>query len=226
MSAANEQIRIRRLGLTEYTLSASAMQSFNSARQHDTLDEIWLLQHPPVYTLGRTCRQTLHRPDDRIPIIDTDRGGQMTYHGPGQLIAYVLIELKRRGLGIKHLVTMLEQSIIDLLAEHGLNASRKQDAPGVYVEGRKIAALGLRVRSRGSTHGLSFNVDMDLAPFANIDPCGYSGLVTTSLANEGVRADLDQTQEALIRHLCIQLGYNDIIDGPCELPSLEPVPDD
>ena len=172
---------LRHLGLRDYEKTWREMQDFTASRTKDTRDEIWLLEHPPVFTLGLNGkREHLLTPGD-IPIVDCDRGGQVTYHGPGQLIAYLLLDLKRRGLGVKEMVRRMEQVVIDLLSGYGIDAERRAGAPGIYVHGKKIAALGLRVRRGCSYHGLSLNVDMDLAPFSHINPCGYEGLETTQL---------------------------------------------
>lgn len=157
------------------------MRHFTDTRTPDTTDEIWLVEHPPVYTQGQAGKpEHLLVPND-IPLVQTDRGGQITYHGPGQLVAYPLLNLKRRKLGVRDLVTLLEQSVIELLAEYGLESAARPDAPGVYVAQRKVASLGLRVRKGCSYHGVSINVDMDLSPFTNINPCGYAGLAMTQL---------------------------------------------
>ncbi len=162
------------------------MQAFTAARGPDTPDELWLLQHPPVFTLGQAGRREHILADIGVPIVAIDRGGQVTYHGPGQVIVYVLLDLKRRGYGVKALVTRLEQAVIDVLAGFGVAAARRAGAPGVYVNGAKIAALGLRIRNGCSYHGLSLNVDMDLAPFAAINPCGYAGLAVTQTRDLGI----------------------------------------
>lgn len=205
MSAARPLV-IRALGLRDYVETWRAMQHFSQTRLPETADELWLLQHPPVYTLGRNA----DAPDaiDGIPVIATDRGGHMTYHGPGQLIAYALLDLARARFGAKALVAGLEQAVINLLGDFGITAARRPGAPGVYVDDQKIAALGLRIRAGRSYHGLSLNVDMDLAPFARIDPCGYPGLQVTQLADLGVGVALDTVAEALSAHLLRQLGYN------------------
>ncbi len=172
---------LRHLGLRDYETTWREMQDFTATRTPGTPDEIWLLEHPPVFTLGLNGkREHLLTPGD-IPIVDCDRGGQVTYHGPGQLIAYLLLDLKRRGLGVKEMVRRMEQVVIDLLSGYGIDAERRAGAPGIYVHGKKIAALGLRVRRGCSYHGLSLNVDMDLAPFSHINPCGYEELETTQL---------------------------------------------
>jgi len=199
---------VRDLGRADYARVWQDMRTFTDRRDASTRDEIWLVEHPPVYTLGTNDR---NEPFDNpgIPVVKSDRGGQITYHGPGQLIAYVLIDLRRRGWGVKQLVTMLEQAVIDLLAARGLSALRRAGAPGVYVDGRKIAQLGLRVRRGASYHGLSFNVDMDHAPFRRIKPCGYAGLETTDLAMLAghERARLSDVRPELLAQLLRNLGY-------------------
>lgn len=179
----------RKLGLVDYIPTWQAMQEFTAARNESTPDELWLLEHPPVYTQGQAGKpEHVLNPGD-IPIVQIDRGGQVTYHGPGQLVAYLLLDLKRHKLGVREMVRKIEQSVIDLLAEYGIEAYGKVDAPGVYVlrDGveAKIAALGLRIRNGCSYHGLSLNVNMDLEPFARINPCGYAGLNVTQLADFG-----------------------------------------
>ena len=200
---------VRDLGRVEYTPVWQAMRAFTDARDAVTRDEIWLVEHPSVYTLGTNDRnETFDNP--AIPVVKSDRGGQITYHGPGQLIVYVLIDLRRRGWGVKQLVAMLEQTVIDLLAARGLAAVRRAGAPGVYVDERKIAQLGLRVRRGASYHGLSFNVAMDHEPFRRIKPCGYSGLETTDLATLAghERAHLSDVKPELLAQLLRNLGYN------------------
>ena len=182
------------------------MRAFNAARSHDTVDEVWLLEHPPVYTLGLN-NKSVPPANTGIEIVQTDRGGQITYHGPGQMIVYTLLDLQRLGIGIKRLVELLEQSVIEYLASKDIDGRRKKDAPGVYVGGRKLAALGLRVRQQGSYHGLSVNIDMDLAPFSQIDPCGYEGLEVTDLKTLGVHAALPDVAHFLLGYLAGQLRY-------------------
>jgi lipoyl(octanoyl) transferase len=177
------------------------MRDFTASREHQTPDEIWLVEHPPVYTLGQAGKPEHLLQVSDIPLVKSDRGGQITYHGPGQLVAYLLIDLTRRGLKVRQLVSVMEQALIDCLAEYGIAAERVAGAPGVYVGEAKIAALGLRVRNGRSYHGLSLNVDMDLAPFSWINPCGYEGLKTTQLANFGVRDGLDAVGARLLMHL-------------------------
>lgn len=199
--ADDRLIHVRGLAEQEYSRVLQMMQEFTDARSSDTQDEIWWLQHPPVYTQGLNCKQGTLGPSD-IPIIACDRGGQITYHGPGQLVVYVLFDLKRRGKGPKWLVHNLEQSVLDLLSAHGVQGQRREGAPGVYIDDRKLAALGLRVRRGASYHGLSINVDMDLTPFSNIDPCGFAGLQATQLKDLGI--DLPLTEVAV--RVCERLG--------------------
>ena len=212
MGAVKRRVHIRHLGLVDYQESLRAMQDFTSRRTPDTEDEILLLQHPPVYTLGLKKRNAQCSDLQGVPVVHSDRGGDISYHGPGQLIAYVLMDLRRRSWGVKTLVGALEQSVIDLLGMHDIGAQRRPGAPGVYVGDKKIAALGLRVRQGASYHGLSLNVDMDLTPYTRIDPCGYPGLSVTQLVDLGVRADMEWINQALIRQLMHQLGYN---SPPC-----------
>lgn len=192
---------VKQPGRVDYEAAWEAMRAFTAARDDDTPDEIWLVEHPPVYTLGQAGKpeHLLHATD--IPLVNTDRGGQITYHGPGQLVAYLLIDLARRGLKVRQLVSIMEQALIDCLAEYGITAERQAGAPGVYVDGAKIAALGLRVRQGRSYHGLSLNVNMDQTPFAWINPCGYEGLKITQLADFGVQDGLDAVGARLLGHL-------------------------
>ncbi|WP_018076971.1 lipoyl(octanoyl) transferase LipB [Thiobacillus denitrificans] len=193
----NPELCIRRLGRVEYEATWRAMQDFTARRTADTPDELWLLEHPPVYTQGQAGKPEHLIAATRIPVVPIDRGGQITYHGPGQVVAYVLVDLRRRGYGIRELVARLEQAVIDLLAAQGVMASRLAGAPGVYVDGAKIAALGLRVKHGCTYHGLALNVDMDLAPFAAINPCGYAGMAVTQCRDLGITLSLAQVEEAL-----------------------------
>ena len=196
------RIRIRRLGLVPYEQTWEAMKAFTTARTAAKVDEIWLLEHPPIYTYGVAGRpEHLPGADCAIPVLKVDRGGQVTYHGPGQLVAYVLIDLHRHGSTVRGLVRALEQAVIDLMLDFGISASRREDAPGVYVHGAKIAALGLRIRRGCSYHGLSLNVKMDLAPFRAIDPCGHAGLEVTQLRDLGVAATIEDIGERLVTKL-------------------------
>jgi lipoyl(octanoyl) transferase len=184
-------------GRMPYLPAWQAMQDFNRARGPATPDEIWLVEHPPVFTLGLAGRpEHVLAPGD-IPVVKTDRGGQVTYHGPGQAIAYVLLDLRRLGFGARELVRRLEQSAIDVLAGYGVAGHRRAGMPGVYVDDAKIAAIGLRIARGCSYHGIALNVDLDLEPFARIDPCGYPGLAATRLADHGVRDKISAVQQQL-----------------------------
>jgi lipoyl(octanoyl) transferase len=197
---------IRRLGTTDFEATWRAMQRFTEARSADTPDELWLTDHPSVYTVGVAGRdEHLPRANNGIPVIRTDRGGQVTWHGPGQIVVYVLVDLKRAGLSVRALVRTLEQAVVDVLSTHGIAASGDEARPGVYVAGAKIAALGLKVRRGCSYHGLSFNADPDLAAFEAIDPCGHPGLAVTSARNLGITAPLETLAEALLDHLVARL---------------------
>jgi len=212
----NNQLLIRHLGLQNYEKMYRAMVRFTTERNESTIDEIIYLEHSPVYTLGLAGKTEHILEPDATPVIKTDRGGQVTYHGPGQLIIYLLIDLKRRGLNIKNLVYQLEESVIAMLAECSINASRKAGAPGVYVGDRKIAALGIRVRRGCCYHGLALNVDMDTTPFNRINPCGYPGLEVTQLREQGIELNIEQAAERLLPHLVKNLNYdqeNIIIDA-------------
>jgi lipoyl(octanoyl) transferase len=184
------------------------MQAFTDQRTEDTNDEVWLVQHPPVFTLGKSGKQEHLLDTGDIPVIQVDRGGQVTYHGPGQLVAYVLLDINRLGLGVRELVTRLETSVINLLSEHGIEAMSRQDAPGVYVDDKKIAALGLRVRRGRCFHGLALNVEMDLEPFDRINPCGYPGLEVTQMADFVDSIDFENIMQQLLSHLRQQLKYD------------------
>ena len=174
---------VRELGLLEYQPAWQAMQRFTNERGPATGDEIWLLQHPPVFTQGQAGKPEHLLLPGNIPVVQADRGGQVTYHGPGQLVCYLLLDVRRLGIGVRELVSRIEQSLIDLLASYDVQANSKPDAPGVYVDGAKIASLGLRIRNGRSFHGLALNVDMDLEPFGRINPCGYAGMSMTQLAD-------------------------------------------
>ena len=181
----------RTLGLADYQTVLKSMRDFTDQRDADTPDELWLLQHPRVFTQGQAGKQEhLLAPGD-IPVVQVDRGGQVTYHGPGQWVIYLLVDLRRLGLGVRDLVTAIEQSLVSLLSEYGIEAAARAGAPGVYVSEEKIASLGLRVRRGCSYHGLALNVDMDLEPFQRINPCGYQGLRVTSMARQLPGASLD-----------------------------------
>jgi lipoyl(octanoyl) transferase len=192
---------VHRLGLVDYEPTWRAMQRFTDQRGDATPDEIWLLQHPPVFTLGMAAKPEHLLRDIGVPVVRIDRGGQVTYHGPGQLVAYLLLDLRRRNFKVRELVRRMEQALIDLLAGYGVSAERRAGAPGVYVGEAKIAALGLRVRNGCSYHGLALNVDMDLAPFAAINPCGYAGLAVTQLADQARNCNIDAVSDRLLESL-------------------------
>lgn len=195
------QIVVRELGLRQYEPVWRAMQEFTNTRDEATPDEIWFTEHESVFTLGlNTAPEHLLAPGD-IPVIQIDRGGQVTYHGPGQLMIYPLIDLRRAGLGIRDLVTALEQCVVDLAAEFGIEAASRADAPGVYVGGVKLASIGLRIRRGSSFHGMALNVDVDLEPFSRINPCGFKGLELTDLARLGADHDLATVRDRLLPHL-------------------------
>ena len=199
-------VLIRRLGLQDYLPTWEAMRLFTAERTADTPDELWIVEHPPVFTLGQAGKPEHLLKEIGVPLVKIDRGGQITYHGPGQAVVYLLIDLTRRKLKVRALVTLIEQAVIDLLADWNIAAQRRSGAPGVYTGDAKIAALGLRIRNGCSYHGVSLNVDMDLSPFAAINPCGYEGLAVTQLKAFGVRSDAPTAGEALARQLIEQLG--------------------
>jgi lipoyl(octanoyl) transferase len=189
------------LGLAEYELIWQAMKQFTAVRNSNTRDEIWLLQHTPVYTQGLAGKpEHLLRAND-IPVIKIDRGGQITYHGPGQIIAYLLLDLRRWKLNVRELVRLMEQAVINLLAQYGVEAHGRDDAPGVYVDDAKIASLGLKIKNGCCYHGIAFNVDMDLAPFSFINPCGYAGLRVTQARDLGVKTPLSELEQQLAQNL-------------------------
>ena len=200
------ELVIRSLELQDYKPLWRSMQKFTDERDAHTADEIWFTEHPPVFTLGlNASREHLLAPGD-IPVIQIDRGGQVTYHGPGQLMIYPLIDLKRNKLGVRDLVTALEQCIVDMAAELGIEAAARPDAPGVYVDGRKLASVGLRVRRGASYHGMALNVDVDLEPFSRINPCGYSDLELTDLRRLGINKSMQDVTERVLQHLLTHLG--------------------
>jgi lipoyl(octanoyl) transferase len=194
-------MKVRWLGRVAYETTWQDMRRFTDERGADTPDELWLLEHPPVFTLGMAADRAHVLDAGDIPLVQTDRGGQVTYHGPGQLVAYPLLDLRRHGLTVRGLVMLLEQCVIDLLAPEGIVAVGRRDAPGVYVEGRKLAALGLRVRRGASYHGLALNVDLDAAPFARINPCGMAGLAITSLRQLGIGWSVQEAGERFAARL-------------------------
>ena len=200
-SPARPEVIVRRLGLVEYEPTWRAMQRFTDERDASTPDELWFLEHPPIFTLGLAGKlEHVLAPGD-IPVIQTDRGGQVTYHGPGQLVVYPLLDLKRRGLGVRELVVALEDAVIGYAAGLGIEARSRRDAPGVYVEGRKLASVGLRIRRGATYHGIALNVNMDLEPFGRINPCGYAGLEITQLAALGGPRSVADAARGLEAHL-------------------------
>jgi lipoyl(octanoyl) transferase len=197
---------VRKIGRVDYAESLAAMRQFTAGRSEETPDELWVLEHPPVYTLGQGA-DPAHAPreDTGIPVVRVERGGEVTYHGPGQVVIYTLVDIARRGIKVREFVKLLEQCVIDLLAAHGVAAARKPGAPGVYVQGAKVAALGIRVTRGRALHGLALNVDMDLAPFGAIDPCGYPGLAVTQTKDLGIAAGADALGIDLARRIARQL---------------------
>ena len=205
------ELIVRQLGIRDYESVWHEMQSFTDNRTEDTTDEIWLVQHPSVFTQGQAGKPEHLLQQSAIPVVQSDRGGQITYHGLGQQIMYVLIDVKRHeNLNVRQLVTALEQSVIRTLADYGIEGYPKPDAPGVYIDGRKICSLGLRIRHGRSFHGLAFNINMDLSPFHQINPCGYAGLEMCQLVDfiPAQDADCDKVSPQLVKHFAEQLGYN------------------
>lgn len=198
--------RLRDLGRQPYEPVWRAMQAFTDARDETTADELWLVEHDPVFTLGQAGKPEHVLMPGEIPVINVDRGGQVTYHGPGQLVLYPLLDLRRLKVGVREYVCRIEQSIIDTLGDWNIEAVRREGAPGVYVAGAKIAALGIRVRRGCTFHGLAFNIDMDLSPFQRINPCGFAGLQVTSMVDLGGPSGLDAVKPALVGHLASQFG--------------------
>ncbi len=190
-------MKVRRLGRVAYEPAWHAMQAFTAARSADTVDELWLVEHPPVFTLGLAGRREHVLDPGDVPVVATDRGGQVTYHGPGQAVAYALLDVRRARIGVKELVRRLEEGALEVLASYGLRGARRPGMPGVYLGEAKIAAVGLRIARGCSYHGLALNADLDLAPFARIDACGYPGLASTRLADHGVRDSIDAVQQKL-----------------------------
>ena len=202
-------VLVRDLGLQAYEPVWRDMQRFTDERDSDTPDEIWFTEHEPVFTLGlNAAREHLLAPGD-IPVVQIDRGGQVTYHGPGQLMVYPLIDIRRAELGVRNLVTALEQSVVDLAAGYGIEAASRADAPGVYVNGAKLASIGLRIRRGASFHGMALNVDVDLEPFSRINPCGFEDLEVTDLARLGAEKDLAAVRDALLPHLLRHFRLSD-----------------
>ena len=216
-------LTIRNLGRRPYLPVFEAMKAFTDHRGAETDDEFWVVEHDPVFTQGLNGKpEHLLNPGD-IPVVQVDRGGQVTYHGPGQLVIYVLIDVRRRGLGVRTLVTAMEKAVISLLASYHIDAEARPDAPGVYVDQSKVSALGLRVRKGASYHGLSLNCSMDLQPFQRINPCGYSGMSVTQLADLGIEEDLGEIARKLCGFLVKELGYT--IPDEWRLPTRTAIPE-
>ena len=208
-------LQVSDLGRRPYDAVWQAMRAFTDERDAETQDQLWLVEHPPVFTQGQAGKpEHLLLPGD-IPVVQTDRGGQVTYHGPGQLVAYPLLDLRRLGMGVRDLVTALEETLVGLLASYGVEAYPRPDAPGVYIAGDKVASLGLRVRRGCSFHGLALNVAMDLEPFRRINPCGYQGLQMTQLADQLTTApNMAEVKDRLVGHFVQKIGYSCTMPGP------------
>lgn len=206
LNPAVSTLHVRELGMMDYETVWRAMQAFTDDRDTTTPDELWLVQHPRVFTLGQAGKAEHILAAGDIPVLNVDRGGQVTYHGPGQIVAYPLLDIRRLAMGVRELVSNIEEAVIRVLGSYGIKASRAAGAPGVYVGGVKIAALGLRVRNGRSFHGLAFNIDMDLEPYQRINPCGFEGLEVTQLT-DFCETDIDQAQQKLIPELARVLGY-------------------
>jgi len=205
----NDRLSVRRLGLAGYEPVWRDMQSFTDSRDESSGDELWLVQHPPVFTQGQAGKAEHVLASGDIPVIQVDRGGQVTYHGPGQIVAYPLVDIKRKGIAVREFVNQIETAIIDVLAHYGVKGERIEGAPGIYVGGDKIASLGLRVRRGCTFHGMSFNIDMDLEPFQRINPCGYAGLQVTQLSALAP-VDFQEVEDRLIDSLAQHLGYSEV----------------
>ena len=202
-------MHLRRLGLSDYEPVWRAMQAFTDTRDESSIDELWLVQHPPVFTQGQAGKAEHVLAPGNIPVIQVDRGGQVTYHGPGQIVAYPLVDIRRKNIGVREFVHRIEEAIIDVLAGYGVKGERIPGAPGIYVDGEKIASLGLRVRRGRTFHGLAFNIEMDLEPFQRINPCGYSGLRVTCLSQLAT-VNFEEAEARLVESLAGQLGYSSI----------------
>jgi lipoyl(octanoyl) transferase len=213
-STSEQALKIRQLGQQDYQLTWAAIKAFSLQRDNNTDDEVWFVEHPAVFTQGVSGKPEHILVDNDIPLVQSDRGGQITYHGPGQLVMYVLFDLRRLGIGIRTLVDILENVTIAGLKQYGLTAVARQEAPGVYLDDKKIASLGLRVKKGCSYHGLSININMDLTPFSYINPCGYQGLEVTQLSAYGVKCQLNDVAAMLLHELKAQLHYSQLTLGP------------
>src|SRR5690554_998991 len=207
MDLITAPLKVKNLGRSEYQPTWLAMQDFTDKRDPQTTDELWLVEHPPIFTQGLAGKTEHVLAAGDIPVVHVDRGGQVTYHGPGQIVAYPLIDLRRHNIDVKSLVYGIEQAIIDVLKQYDIPAERKQKAPGVYVKGDKIAALGLKIRRGCSYHGLAFNIDMDLAPFARINPCGFSGLNVIQMRDLNPDCEIAKVQQQLVEAFCENLKF-------------------
>ena len=210
MPVIDKQLQVHYLGLQPYLETWRKMQDVTEQRNKNSVDQIWVVEHPPIFTQGRAGKAEHILQSTTIPIVESDRGGQITYHGPGQLIAYLLIDIRRKEFTVRSLVSIIEQSIISLLADYQITAVAKSDAPGVYVKHKKIASLGLKIRKGCSFHGLALNIDMDLSPFLQINPCGYAGLEMTQCKNEGLNLSVKELAPLLVQKLNQQLNYSQI----------------
>ena len=217
-----DELHVRYLGRQSYEPVFQAMQAYTEQRGDSDGDELWVVEHDPVFTQGLNGKQEHLLETGDIPVVQVDRGGQVTYHGPGQIVVYLLVNVRRRGVGVRAMVTAMEQAIIQLLADHGITAKARPDAPGVYVDDAKVAALGLRIRRGCSYHGLSFNYDMDLSPFQRINPCGYQGLEVTQLRDLGVKEDWKEIAWELCGNLASELQYTSLTEQV--LPDPEAIP--
>jgi lipoyl(octanoyl) transferase len=210
-SSLTTRLRLRRLGRADYEPVWKSMQAYTDERGDDSEDELWLVEHPPVFTQGQAGKaEHVLAPGD-IPVVQVDRGGQVTYHGPGQIVAYPLVDIQRKDIGVRDFVRRIEEAIIRVLDSYGVRGERIEGAPGIYVAGAKVASIGLRVRKGRSFHGLSFNIDMDLEPFRRINPCGFAGLEVTQLSALA-NVDYPEVENRLVRSLARQLGYDEVID--------------
>lgn len=223
---SHRRLVIKTLGLREYQPVWEAMRAFTDQRGANTEDELWLVEHPPVFTQGLAGKPEHVLAAGDIPIVQTDRGGQVTYHGPGQLVGYLLLDIERLGLGVRALVSALENALIDVLADIGVNAEARPDAPGVYVKGAKIASLGLKIRRGCSYHGFALNVDGDLSPFSRINPCGFAGQPMTRLCDEAGPINHRSLVIALADHLASRLGLDYSFDAPDDAGTLSPARND
>lgn len=210
MTVIDKLLHVRYLGLQPYLETWQQMSDFTQQRDESTTDEIWLVEHPAVFTQGSAGKAEHLLQQTNIPVVKSDRGGQITYHAPGQLIAYLLINLRRKNINVRKLVSIIEDSIIGLLADYNVSAFAKTDAPGVYINSKKIASLGLKIRKGCSFHGLALNVDMDLSPFLQINPCGYAGLEMTQCKDQGIKLSVHELAPLLIEKLNAQLNYSQI----------------